>query len=129
MVTRNAATKRKYAAAVAALAALTVLRPGLAWAYGPYEEFGRKDSIKALVYLHLSLGPSVVRDERKATFGFLLRSEFAPAHPAYQMGKGPYVDSSGIGIGIVDLHFGMNGKSSGIDVVGWSMLGDAGDRN
>jgi hypothetical protein len=94
-----------------------------AWAYGPYEEFGSRDTIKAMVYIRIPLGPSIVRERRDASFGVTLCGEFFPAHPAYRRGQGPYVDSAGTGIALMDLHFVIAGRGSGLDAVGWTILG------
>jgi hypothetical protein len=115
--------KRLRILGIAALTVFALCRTESALAYGPYEEFGRQDDVKAMVYVRLPLGPSVTEQDRNPLFGIALKREFLPAHPAYQAGLGPYVDPEGIGLQLLDLHFGMNGKGNGVDVAGWTMFG------
>jgi hypothetical protein len=127
MVTGRATTKRTSVFGLIVLVASVVSGIGPAWASGPYEEFGRQGSIKAEVYVRIPLGPSIARTERKASVDFTVKGEFSPAHPEFQRGRGPYVGSTGVGLSLLDMHFAMFGKGSGLDAVGWTMLGADGN--
>ena len=103
--------------------AFGVCQMGPAFAYGPHEEFGGRHGINAMVYFRLPLNASGAVADRPASFGFAVKSEFLFAHPAYQREKGPYLDSTRMYFGLMDLRFGMNGKLSGLDVAGFTALG------
>jgi hypothetical protein len=114
----------KYARAVgiAAFMAFAGFQTTPALAYGPNEGFGGRNSVNAMVYFHLPLGVSRAEQDRTASFGFTVKSEFQNAHQAYQGERAPYPTSTIFDL--MGLRFGMDGKLSGLDVGGLNALGD-----
>jgi hypothetical protein len=116
--------KRSSAVGIAAFIAFAFcqIAPALAYGpYGPYEEFGGRNSVNAMVYFHLPLGASKAEQDHTASLGFTLKNDFQFAHPAYQRERGPYATSTTFDL--LGLRFGMNGKLSGLDVAGLDALG------
>ena len=108
---------------IAAVMAFAVCQTSPALAYGPYEEFGARSGVKAMLYFHLPLGAAGTEKSRDASFGFAVKGEFQYAHPAYQKDKGPYVDYAGTSFGLMDFRFGTNGNPGGLDLAGLNALG------
>lgn len=113
--------KHTRAIGIAALIALAVCEAGPALASGPHEESGGRNSVNAMVYFRLPLGTYRAEQAGATSFGFAVQSGFQFAHPAYQREKGAY--SMSTTFDLMDLRFGMNGKLSGLDLVGLSALG------
>ena len=107
---------------IAAFMTVAVCQTGPALAYGPYEEFGGRTSVNAMVYFHVPLGASRAEQDRTASFGFTVKSEFQFAHPAYQRERGAY--STSTTFDLMGLRFAMDGKLSGLDVGGLNVVGD-----
>jgi hypothetical protein len=80
--------KHTLAIGAAAFIAFAVCQTGPALAYGPYEEFGGRNSVNAMVYFHLPLGASTAEQDRTASFGFAVKNEFQFAHPGYRQEEG-----------------------------------------
>jgi hypothetical protein len=107
---------------IAAFIAFVGFQTAPALAYGPNEVFGRPNSVNAMVYFHLPLGVSRTEQDRTASFGFTVKSEFQNAHPAHQGERAPY--STSTTLDLMGLRFGMDGKLSGLDLGGLNALGD-----
>ena len=114
--------KRARAIGIAAFIATAGFQTAPALAYGPNEGFGGRNSVNAMAYFHLPLGVSRAEQDRTASFGFTVKSEFQNAHPAYQGERAPY--SMSTTFDLMGLRFAMDGKLSGLDVGGLNALGD-----
>ena len=107
---------------IAAFIAFVGFQTAPALAFGPNEGFGGPNSVNAMVYFHLPLGVSRAEQDRTASFGFTVKSEFQNMRPAYQGERVPYPASTIFDL--MGLRFGMDGKLSGLDVGGLNALGD-----
>ena len=62
--------KHIHAIGIAAFMAFAVCQTAPALAYGPFEEFGGRNSVNAMVYFHVPLGASRAERARTASVGF-----------------------------------------------------------
>jgi hypothetical protein len=113
--------KHTRAIGIAALMAFGLCQTGPALAYGPFEQFGGRTSVNAMVYFRVPLGTSLAQQDRTASVGLTAKSEYQFVHPAYQRERGPY--STSTTFDLMGWRFGMNGKLSGFEVGGLDTLG------
>jgi len=112
----GAMMKHTHAIGIAAFMAFAVCQTAPALAYGPFEQFGRRTSVNAMVNFRVPLGASRAEQARTASVGFTVKSEYQFAHPAYQRERGAY--STSTTFDLMGLRFGMNGKLGGFEVGG-----------
>lgn len=105
--------KNARAFGIVTLVALACFQTGPALAYGPYSAFALRDSVNAMGYFRVLLGPSRIEAHRTGSFGFLVKRELQFAHPAYQRGAWAYSDSPSTALNLIDFGFGLDGKFNG----------------